>query len=416
VDAPLHLAYAANLRDQRRAEIDSDLWEFQHDDAANTGLGAAAHLMARVLAGVPDDLGWSLDQAAVAGALTQRSVALSGRAAGAALFICTSWVIQADASRTPPAVGTAHTAGFNQAIEATTMTRTLPRLTAGIMATVAVSMHLAAQSPPVPSDGPVFEVASIKPHPTGRTGPTRSQAQPGGRFVAENIAVRLLIGQAYQVPSYRLVGGPSWIESESFDIDVKANGELSARGALRPLDGALRGLLADRFKLVVHMETRRLPIYSLVMARADGRLGPNLTRSSITDCTAVLSAVPAAPGGGGPPPPPAPGGKAPPCGVMAGNGTFSADSRSLSQLAAIVSAMVDRRVVDQTGLTGLFNAHLTWTPDQMPQQLNPNAPPIDPNGPSLFTAVQDQLGLKLESTTGPVDVLVIDSVERPTPD
>ena len=245
------------------------------------------------------------------------------------------------------------------------MTRTLPRLTAGIVATAGVSMHLAAQSLPVPRDGPVFEVASIKPNPTGRTGPTRSQVQPGGRFVAENIPVRLLIGQAYQVPSYRLVGGPSWIESESVDIDAKANGELSARGALRPLDGALRGLLADRFKLVVHMETRQLPIYTLVMARADGRLGPNLTRSSIADCTAVLAAVLAAPGGG-PPPPPAPGGKAPPCGVMTGNGTFSADSRSLTQLALVISAMVDRRVVDQTGLTGLFNAHLTWTPDQMP--------------------------------------------------
>ena len=262
----------------------------------------------------------------------------------------------------------------------------------------------------------------MKPNPTGGTGPTRSQVQPGGRFVVENLPVRLLIGQAYQVPSYRLVGGPSWITSESFDIVAKANGELSARGGLRPLDGALQGLLAVRFKLVVHTETRQLPIYTLAMARSDGRLGPNLIRSSITDCAPVLAAVLAAPGGGppppgggGPPPPPSPGGPAQPCSVMTGIGRFSANSRSLSQLAAIISAMVDRRVVDQTGLTGLFDAQLTWTPDQIPPGLDPNAPPIDPNGPSLFTAVQEQLGLKLESTTGPVDVIVIDSVEHPTP-
>ena len=120
---------------------------------------------------------------------------------------------------------------------------------------------------------------------------------------------------------------------------------------------------------------------------------------------------------GGPPPPPA-SGQAPPCGVRTGNGTFSADSRSPSQLAGILSAYLNTRVADQTGLTGLCDAYLTWTPDQMPQRLAgapDDQPPVDPNGPSIFTAVQEQLGLKLESTTGPVDVLVIDRVEPPTP-
>jgi uncharacterized protein (TIGR03435 family) len=273
--------------------------------------------------------------------------------------------------------------------------------------------QLAAQSPPIAAGGPVFEVASIKPNPTGFAGPTRSQIQPGGRFVATNIPVRLLIGQAYRVQSYSLVGGPGWLATDGFDINAKADGELFPKGGRRPLEGALRALLADRFKLVVHTETRQLPIYALVVARSDGRLGPNLIRSPTTDCDAVLAATQGR--GGGPPPPP--GGKASPCGVRTGNGTFSADSRSLSQLAGILSAYLNRRVVDRTGLTGLFNADLTWTPDQMPQQPpgdRDDLPPVDPNGASIFTAVREQLGLKLEPATGPVDVLVIDRVERPT--
>ncbi len=288
------------------------------------------------------------------------------------------------------------------------------------MATVGVSMQLAAQSASAPSDGPVFQVASIKPNPTGRTGPTRSQVQPGGRLSsAENIPIRLLIGQAYQVPELPARWWSKLDRVREASTLMRKPTASYPRGRPAPVrcDGATsrtacRSLQARR----PYGEREQLPIYTLVMARADGRLRPNpdpffhhRLHSRAVRCARGAR-------GGGPPPPPAPGGKAAPCGVMTGNGTFSADSRSVSQLAAIISAMVDRRVVDQTGLTGLFNAHLAWTPDQMPQQSNPNVPPIDPNGPSLFTAVQDQLGLKLQSTTGPVDVLVIDSVEKPTAD
>jgi uncharacterized protein (TIGR03435 family) len=223
-----------------------------------------------------------------------------------------------------------------------------------------------------------------------------------------------LIGQAYQVQSYRLVGGPRWLSAEGFDINAKADTELFPSSGLRPLEGALRTLLADRFKLVVHTETRQLPIYALVMARSDRRLGPNLIRSATTDCDTVLAAARAAREGRGAPPPLTPG-QAPPCGGRTGVGTLAVDSARPSQLAAYLSAYLERRVVDQTGLTGLYNASLTWTPDQMPQRPDPDLPPIDPNGPSIFTAVQEQLGLKLESSTGPVDVLVIDRVEHPTP-
>ena len=398
------------LRENRRAEIESDLWEFQSDAAGDHVPGSALHIFLRLLIGIPDDLGWRVEQAALAGTLTQGSIALGARVAGAVLFVGALWVIDADAHRRRPAIAVASPAAVVQQDIQGNMRRH-----AGIVATAGMLMlpRLAAQSPPNAASGPVFEVASIKPNPTGFAGPTQSQIQRGGRFVATNIPVRLLIGQAYQVQSYRLVGGPRWLATDGFDINAKAEGELFPRGGQRPLEGALRALLTDRFKLVVHFETRQLPIYALVMARSDGRLGPNLTRSTTTDCDAVLTA--ARDHGGGPPPPP--GGHPPPCGVRTGNGSFSADSRSPSQLAGILSAILDRRVVDQTGLTGLFNADLTWTPDQMPQRppgIPDDLPPIDPNGPSIFTAVQEQLGLKLKSTTGPVEVLVIDSVERPT--
>jgi uncharacterized protein (TIGR03435 family) len=404
------------LRDTRRAEIESDLWESRRD-ATEDSLGSALQILLRLLIGIPDDLGWCVEQAAAADRLTRQRIALSARVAGAALFLCALWVIDADASRRRPAMAVgSHAAGPGQEIDGPMSMRAgTPLLTAGIAATVGASMlaQRAAQSPPIAAPGDAFEVASIKPNPAGFAGPTQTQLHPGGRFVATNIPVVLLIGQAFQVQGYRLVGGPHWLATDGFDIDAKADGELFPKGGQRPLEGPLRALLADRFKLVVHSETRPWPIYALVVARSDGRLGPNLTRSSRTDCDAVQAAAQGR--GGGPLPPPA-GGQAPPCGGMTGNGRFAVDSRTPAELAGMLSATLNARVVDRTGLTGLFNAHLTWTPDRMPQQPDPDRPAIDPNGPSIFTAVQEQLGLKLESTTGPVEVLVIDRVERPTPD
>jgi uncharacterized protein (TIGR03435 family) len=172
----------------------------------------------------------------------------------------------------------------------------------------------------------------------------------------------------------------------------------------------IRALLADRFKLAVHNETQQLPIYALALARGDGRLGPNLHRSE-TDCNALLAAA----RGRGALPPASQPGEPMPCGMRIGPGAMSMGAASLSQFANSLSMFVGRVVLDRTGLTGMFDANLTWTPDQMPQRPPgaPEPPPIDPNGPSIFTAVQEQLGLKLDSQKGPVDVLVIDRVEHP---
>lgn len=303
----------------------------------------------------------------------------------------------------------------------------------------AVVVH--AQTPT--SDGGVkFDVASVKPNPAGGDAPTRTQILPGGRYIATNIPLRLLIGQAYRVSSLRLVGGPDWLESTHYDINAKADRELFPTGGERPLDAAIKALLAERFKLVVHNESKQMPIYALVLDRSDRRFGPNLSASPRTDCDAVLAARKAAakpvgggppvPGGGGPPMPPgggppmsagpghAGGTDAMPCSARTFPGTLMADSLPLSFLAGVVAGEVNRMVEDRTGLTGRFNFRLTWTPEQMPQRppgdTAANLPPIDPDGPSIFTAVKEQLGLKLDSTTGPIDVVVIDSVERPTPD
>jgi uncharacterized protein (TIGR03435 family) len=374
------------VQEQRRAEIESDLWESQHDALGRNAAGAAFHILLRLVRGMPDDLGWWTEEALAAGVFRRQTLVFSGRLVGMVLVVGTPWAINHDIIRD--------------------------------RAAVVFAPGLDAQSAASTSAGPRFEVISVKPNPEGRAGMTQTRVLPGGRYIATNMPIRLLIGQTYQVQSYRLVGGPAWIETDHFDIVATADRDLSPANGQRPLNDAIKALLADRFKLVVHTETRQLPAYELLLARSDGRLGPNITRSERTDCAAVLAQVAAARARepGGPPPPPPPDGQAPPCGIVNMNGMLALDSATPLALTNVLSAELNRKVFDRTGLSGLFNVRLRWTPEVLPVgPLPPEHPPIDPNGPSIFTAVQEQLGLKLEPTRGPVDVLVIDRVERPAP-
>jgi uncharacterized protein (TIGR03435 family) len=278
--------------------------------------------------------------------------------------------------------------------------------------------RLRAQAPQASAAGPAFEVASIKPNNSG-DGRVMIGLQPGGRFTATNVPLRLLIRNAYQLQDFQIVGGPSWIGSEHYDIVAKGEDGLPPeppsldRTSPNRVQLMIRALLAERFQLVVHNETRELPIYALVLARSDGKLGPQLQKSEV-DCNAVFAA---ARGRGGMPPPPGPPqpGERPSCGIRIGMGNLAMGGTPLSQFANSLAMFTGRTVQDKTGLTGNYDVTLTWTPDQMPQRPPgaPEPPPIDPNGPSIFTAVQEQLGLKLESQKGPVAVLVIDRVERP---
>lgn len=195
----------------------------------------------------------------------------------------------------------------------------------------------------------------------------------------------------------QIIGAPTWT-SEGYDITAKVGADLAGKSQpelLRVQPLLLQSLLEDRFKLKVHRETRQLPMYTLVLAAKDGALGPQLHPSRL-DCSVDFTK----------------------CSVRAGAGQFSSGSTPLVSLVNfLASAVVQRVVVDRTGLDGRFDISLEWTPDRTPLPLNGDTPaPPASDKPSIFAALQEQLGLKLEAERGPVDVVVIDHVERPTED
>ena len=265
---------------------------------------------------------------------------------------------------------------------------------------------------------PAFDVASVKP--SKAVDARRGGALQPGRFSQTNVTLAQLIQMAYAARGSQIVGASNWIDADRFDIDAK--GPFGLSGFLTAADGSppavylmLRTLLEERFKLQIHHETRELPVYALEIARIDGRLGPRLRRSDV-DCAALMATI----ASGGPRPgPPAQPGQAPICGTLGAPGRIMANGVSMSGLSDMLSRVVDRPVLDRTNLAGDFVLELQWTSD-------PTFPPPDPSGsaastsggdlPSIFTAVQEQLGLKLESSRSPVDVLVIDRAEHPTED
>jgi uncharacterized protein (TIGR03435 family) len=287
-----------------------------------------------------------------------------------------------------------------------------------------------------PEAEPRFEVASVKPTPPDYTN-KQIQFQRGGRVLYQGISLREIIESAYQLQrdDQRLAGLPDWTRTERFDIDAKAPDGAVVGGIMRigaPSDGLLmlRTLLADRFRLRMHTEVREAPIFALVNADRNGRLGPKLVRSDLsdTDCERIradrmagrspqagLFAASVA--------------SAPPCIYTGYRNRLVFSDMPLAQLTDILSAYLRRLVVDRTGLTGRFDLDFTWTPDELPPPGTPDrivvagveldltgGATIDPNGAGLITAVREQLGLRLESTRAPVDVFVVDSIERPTPD
>ena len=282
--------------------------------------------------------------------------------------------------------------------------------TAAVASLLSIQCGAFGQQPAAPQ--PQFEVASIKPAAPDARG-TFIRTAPGGRLNISNMPLKKMIVLAWRIQPFQLSGGPSWMDSARYDISAKPEGN-PARDQV-PL--MLQALLADRFELMIHRETKELPIYALVLANKDGKLGPRLTESKEGSCTP--------PDPSKPPPPPEPG--KPPSlgcgGIMMSPKQFTASSVQVGDLTPMLSRILGRTVVDKTGLTGKFDMTMEWTPDesQAMQALpggGPNGPapppPADPNGPSIFTAIQEQLGLKLESQKGPVEILVIDHVEKPS--
>jgi len=272
-----------------------------------------------------------------------------------------------------------------------------------------------AQSSAGSAGGPAFEAASVKPNKADDPGRRILAPRPGGRFTATNVMAAELIRFAYDLPAFQVIGGPNWLNSDRFDVVAKAEGDppLAQKRLM------LRRLLAERFKLTAHTETRELPIYAIVMARSDGRMGRQLRRSEADCARAAQSFAP----GIGPSPqdgPPSCGffGFAPGTDFRAGRGGIAFRGLTMAALAKIFEPMLRRSVSDQTGLTGYFDAEFDFIaelPIPPPPPGLPN-PTFDTPFVSVFTVFPEQLGLKLDSRRGPVEVLVIDRAEQPDPD
>jgi bla regulator protein blaR1 len=261
-----------------------------------------------------------------------------------------------------------------------------------------------------------FEVASIKP--TSASDPHRVMfgMQPGGRFSANNVSLKQLMLFSFGIREYQLTGLPSWADSERYDITAKGEDDGSAVPNRMPTQAEMQSrqektrammqdLLAERFGLKFHRETKDLPIYSLVPAKG----GPKLVEKKqepVVDATGG----PSVDGGRGP----QPRGQM----IRMGRGSITGEQMSTAMLVNQLSSILGRNVVDKTGLTGQYDVKLSWAPDESQGALIPGhedrPESSGSDGPSVFTALQEQLGLKLESGKGPVEVVVVDKVEKPT--
>jgi uncharacterized protein (TIGR03435 family) len=264
----------------------------------------------------------------------------------------------------------------------------------GVVLLAATAYGLFAQD-----TAPVFQAASVKPNTTNPPN-HMFRPLPGGRITARNATLQMLILTAYGVQPYQLSGGPVWMETDGFDIEASPDHEAGVKEALL----MVQSLLADRFKLALHRETRQLPVYDLTAAK--GSFNPPAPKQG--GCASLDS--------GSPPPP-----GSIPCGMvrMGFSGVLNGNSVQMGNFVKALATVMGRPVIDRTSFTGALDIDMTFTPDSNTQGLPGGAlgaaPPVpDPSRPSIFDVLQEQFGLKLISSKGPVEVLVIDHVERPT--
>jgi len=285
------------------------------------------------------------------------------------------------------------------------------RATACVGFVLALSAALLAQQ--APASQPAFDVVSIKQSQPGA--PNRLPRISPGRVELFNTTLKSLIGTAYSrfpFDSREVVGGPPWIDSERFDIvaTMEKPPQLAGFAMLGELSVMLRALIEQRFGVKAHNEQREGDVYTLTYARSDRKTGAGLLL--VPDaCAAALKELT-----GAAPPPQRTG--PPPCSFGGPPGRLIGTGVTMAMFANVLSGYVGRPVLDRTARTGSFDLELTFDPASTAPGV-PGAPPgpapIDDRAPSIFTALQEQLGLKLESTRGQVDILVIDSAERPTP-
>ena len=240
-----------------------------------------------------------------------------------------------------------------------------------------------------PVQKPSFEVASLKRNADKLLTMSGLMPSPGGRVSVKASTLKGMLQSAYRVKGREIVGGPDWIDTERYDIEAKAAEDVPWEPQLRLM---FQSLLAERFQLKLHQETRQMPIYELSTAKN----GLKLTKSTVGDCAKANG----------------------PCGGFATKvGRIWGQRGTLSQLSESLSAITDRPVVDRTGQSDYYDVMLEWVPDESQfQEFGAGAyknVASDPSGPSLVTALQE-LGLRLVPSKGSVDVIVIDSVQKAT--
>ena len=247
-----------------------------------------------------------------------------------------------------------------------------------------------------------FEVASIRP-----AGPDESRVfigpGPGGGISVTNMTLKQMIQSAWHIMPVQISGGPAWIDSARYNVVAKSEKKPEPEESMR----MLQALLKDRFHLLIHSETKKMPVYALVLLRKDGKLGEKLTEPKEGGCTVPEPNQP---------PPLLRSGKLGCGGAIMSQRSMNGVSVPMAELARSLSLIVGRMVIDQTGLTAKYDYTVEFTPDE--SVAFPGPPPVaaqaDSSKPTLFTALQEQLGLRLESQKGPVEVLVVDRAEKPS--
>lgn len=252
-----------------------------------------------------------------------------------------------------------------------------------VVSSLMVCAIASAQTPAAPKQ---FDVATIKPN-ASNDNRVMLGLPLGGRFTTTGVSLKLLVTEAYNVRDFQVTGGPGWISSDRWDINAKVDG-MAERIPIEQMRPMLQVLLADRFQLKVHEETKEMPLYVLTVGKNGSKLQENT-------------------GDPGPM-------------LRMGRGQLSGKKVAIAMLIQPLSQILGRTVVDKTGLTGEFDFTLDWTPE-LGQGGVPGAPPGgdappagDSSGPSVFTAIQEQLGLRLDSQKGPVEIIVIDHVDKPS--
>jgi len=264
------------------------------------------------------------------------------------------------------------------------------------------------QTSALPANGPTFAVASVKPNRSDELG-AQLHLAPDGSFVARNEPLPALLEFAYGYPHNRIHGLPDWAFRERFDITAKS--DAASPSSPEHIALMLRSLLDDRFTLRTRIEVRQIPVYELRLDRSDRRFGPSLTETTRADCAALARGqrVPSAQlreAGDAP------------CGISNASGFISARGVLAGQLAEALGRFVDRPVVDRTALRNVLDADIRFRQDgpAFPFAGVPLDVPPDTNAAAIFTAIREQLGLRLVPARGDVGVLVVSSIDRPTAD